>query len=64
VTSLQLNYEGQASHYNRRKLSAHLELGIIAKIKDHWVSGLCPSIGILNTRKHNVSETGPLSVLK
>jgi hypothetical protein len=22
----------------------------------YWVSGLCPSPGILNTRKHDVSE--------
>jgi hypothetical protein len=25
--------------------------------QNHWVSGLCPSSGILNPRKHNVSET-------
>jgi hypothetical protein len=25
-------------------------------IQNYWVSGLCPSIGILNTRKHNISE--------
>jgi hypothetical protein len=24
----------------------------------HWVSGLWPSSGILNTRKHNVSSKG------
>jgi hypothetical protein len=30
----------------------------------YWVSGLGPSSGILNTRKHNVSETGSVSVLR
>jgi hypothetical protein len=32
-------------------------------IENYWVSGLCPSSGILNTRKH-VSETGSVSVLR
>jgi hypothetical protein len=31
---------------------------------NHWVSGLCPSSGILNTGKHNVSETESISVLR
>jgi hypothetical protein len=31
---------------------------------NYWVSGLCPMSGILNTRKHIVSETGSLSVLR
>jgi hypothetical protein len=26
--------------------------------QNHWLSALCPSSGIINTRKHNVSETG------
>jgi hypothetical protein len=26
--------------------------------QNYWVSGLCPSSGILETTKHNVSETG------
>jgi hypothetical protein len=30
----------------------------------YWVSGLCPSSGILNIRKHNVLETGSVSVLR
>jgi hypothetical protein len=29
-----------------------------------WVSGLHPPPGILNTRKHNVSEIGSLSVFR
>jgi hypothetical protein len=31
---------------------------------NRWLSGLCPSSGILNTRNHNVSETGSVSVLR
>jgi hypothetical protein len=30
-------------------------------VQNYWVSGLCLSSGILNTRKHNVSETDPVS---
>jgi hypothetical protein len=29
-----------------------------------WGGGFCPSSGILETRKHNVSETGSVSVLR
>jgi hypothetical protein len=32
--------------------------------KNNWVFGLCASSGILETRKHNVSETGSFSVLR
>jgi hypothetical protein len=32
--------------------------------QNYWVSGLCPSSGILNTGKHNVSATGSVSVLR
>jgi hypothetical protein len=31
---------------------------------NYWVFGLCPSCGILETRKHNVLETGSVSVLR
>jgi hypothetical protein len=31
-------------------------------VQNYWVFGLCPS-GILKTRKHNVSETGSVSLL-
>jgi hypothetical protein len=31
---------------------------IVYDIQNYWVFGLCPSSGILVTRKHNVSETG------
>jgi hypothetical protein len=34
------------------------------EIQNYWVSGLCPSSGILNTRKHNISETESLSVVR
>jgi hypothetical protein len=32
--------------------------------QNYWVSGRCPSSGILNNRKQNVSETGSISALK
>jgi hypothetical protein len=32
--------------------------------QNYWVFGLCPSSGILDTRKHNVSETGSVFVLR
>jgi hypothetical protein len=31
---------------------------------NHFVSRLCPSFGIINTRKHNVSKTGSISILR
>jgi hypothetical protein len=31
--------------------------------QDYWVSGLCPVSRILNNGKHNISETGSVSVL-
>jgi hypothetical protein len=35
-----------------------------SSIQNYFVFGLCPSSGILDTRRHNVSETGSVSVLK
>jgi hypothetical protein len=32
--------------------------------QNYWCFGLCPSFGILDSRKHNVSETGSVSVLR
>jgi hypothetical protein len=32
--------------------------------ENYWVFGLFPSFGILKTVKHNVSETGSVSVLR
>jgi hypothetical protein len=32
--------------------------------QNYWVFGLCPSYGILETRKHKVSETGSVSFLR
>jgi hypothetical protein len=31
------------------------------RFQNYWVLGLCPSSGILENRRHNVSETGPVS---
>jgi hypothetical protein len=32
--------------------------------ENNWLSGLCPSSRILNTRKQDVSENGSVSVLR
>jgi hypothetical protein len=32
--------------------------------QNYWVFGLRPASGILETRKHNVSETGSVSILR
>jgi hypothetical protein len=37
---------------------------MVYNIQNCWASSLCPSSGILNTRNHNVSETGSVSILR
>jgi hypothetical protein len=37
---------------------------MVHDIQNHWIPGLCPSSGILNTRKHNVSETASVAILR
>jgi hypothetical protein len=37
---------------------------MVYNTQNYWVFGLCPSTDILETRKHNVSETGSVSVLR
>jgi hypothetical protein len=32
--------------------------------QNYWIFGLFPSYGILGTRKHDLSETGSVSVLR
>jgi hypothetical protein len=45
-------------------LTAHIRLHTGENIsRNKWVSGLCSSPEILNTRKHNVSETESLTFL-
>jgi hypothetical protein len=39
-------------------------LTTVHNIQNYWVFGLYPSSGILETRKHDVSETGSVSVLR
>jgi hypothetical protein len=40
-------------------------MGILLLSRDYWISGLCPSSGILkNTKEHNVSETEYVPVLR
>jgi hypothetical protein len=35
-------------------------LTMVYNTQNYWVSGLCPLFRILNARKHNVLETGPV----
>jgi hypothetical protein len=37
---------------------------LVYNTPNYWVLGLCPSSGILETRKHNVSETVSVAVLR
>jgi hypothetical protein len=37
---------------------------MVCHIQNYWDFGLFPSSGILGTRKHDVSETGSVSVLR
>jgi hypothetical protein len=39
-------------------------LTMVYNTQNYWVFGLFPSSGILQTRKHNVSKTVSLSVLR
>jgi hypothetical protein len=34
---------------------------VVHNAQNCWLSGRCPSSGILNTREHDVSETDPVS---
>jgi hypothetical protein len=37
---------------------------MVYHVQNYWVFGLFPSSGILGTRKHVVSETGSVSILR
>jgi hypothetical protein len=37
---------------------------MVYNTQNYWVLRLCPSSGILETRKHNVAETGRVSILR
>jgi hypothetical protein len=37
---------------------------MVYNTQNYWVFGVCPSPGILKTRKRNVSETGSISMLR
>jgi hypothetical protein len=37
---------------------------MVYNTQNYWVFGLFPSSGILETRKHDITETGSVSVLK
>jgi hypothetical protein len=38
-----------------------MDLTMVHYTQNYWVFGLCPSSGIVGTRKHDVSETGSVS---
>jgi hypothetical protein len=51
--------------YSQLPLSIESESCLrLVVVQNHWVSGLCLSSGILNTRKHNVSYTASVSALR
>jgi hypothetical protein len=62
----------KSTHCRKRELApdfTYLNYSVTVKLQNcntenRWVAGLCPSPGILNTRKHNVSETGYVSVFR
>jgi hypothetical protein len=37
---------------------------MVCNTQNYWAYGICPSFGILNARKQNVSETERVSILK
>jgi hypothetical protein len=52
------------SEYRHVTVNSENVLTMVYDTENYWVSGLCPSSGIVETRKHNVSETGSVSVLR
>jgi hypothetical protein len=55
-------YECSMMHRSERRVYKWSDKWRDDSVQNHWVSGLYPSFGILNTRKHSVSETGSVSV--
>jgi hypothetical protein len=39
-------------------------LTTVYNFQNYWVSGLCPSSGVLEIRKYDVSRTGSRSILR
>jgi hypothetical protein len=37
---------------------------LVYKTRNYWIFGFCPLSGVLKTRKHKVSETGSVSVIR
>jgi hypothetical protein len=64
--SLELSSSCRNEPQTTRELLALLGLFSILNMStvEFWISGLCPSSGILNTRKHKDSKTGSASVLR
>jgi hypothetical protein len=59
---------GRGIHHQEREWllasTQHVLTDLILGSQNCWVSGLSPSSGVLNTRRHNVTETGSASVLR
>jgi hypothetical protein len=52
------NFGGQKSSKRENYIEVRLQE------TELWISGLCPSSGILNNRKHILTETGSVSFLR
>jgi hypothetical protein len=44
-----------AKYTNHSKFRFYWVLMLVHNTQNHWVSGLCPSSGVLTTRKHDIS---------
>jgi hypothetical protein len=55
-----------ADHHGGEPATNRLSYGtaMVYNTPNYWVFGFSPSFGILETRKHNVSETGSVSILR
>jgi hypothetical protein len=54
----------RVSSYEQRVSETIYTPCYLINTRNHWVSGHCPTSGIINTGKHNVSETGFVSALR
>jgi hypothetical protein len=58
---LSSSYKKITVNINETDCNIYEVLMMVYNTQNYFVSGLCPSSRIPNTRKHNVSETGPVS---
>jgi hypothetical protein len=58
-----ISFEYLAQQFNL-ETALRTTVGNKAIIQDYWISGLCPSSGILkNAKEHNASEAGSVFAL-